>query len=296
MARPIKEGLDYFPLDCDIDQDDKIALVEAQHGIVGFGIIIKLLMKIYNNSYFYEWTEKQQLLFSKRVNVDINSINVIINDCLKWGLFNEKMYGTYKILTSKGIQRRYLEAIGRRQKVKIIENYLLLEKTDINVYKNLVIVNINEVNDNINTQSKVKESKVNKSIVNNTETTIENIIDIIQKDINPSLNSFELEMTQVWFNEWDNKEIILQAIKETALNKATSLKYTDSILRNWKSKNVNSLEDINRIKSSFSNSKGKRERVVEAPDWMKNHQQQTPKQNDEEIDPKELDKLLKSFK
>ena len=30
MARPIKEGLEYFPLDCDIDQDDKIALIEAQ--------------------------------------------------------------------------------------------------------------------------------------------------------------------------------------------------------------------------------------------------------------------------
>ena len=79
MARPIKEGLEYFPLDCDIDQDDKITLIEAQHGLIGFGIAIKLLMKIYNNSYFYEWTEKEQLLFSKRVNVNINEVNVVIN-------------------------------------------------------------------------------------------------------------------------------------------------------------------------------------------------------------------------
>mgnify|MGYP000880626385 FL=1 len=48
-------------------------------------------MKIYKNSYFYEWTEKEQLLFSKRINVDINSINVIINDCVKWGLFDNDM-------------------------------------------------------------------------------------------------------------------------------------------------------------------------------------------------------------
>jgi len=29
MARPTKTGLDYFPLDVDMDNDDKIALIEA---------------------------------------------------------------------------------------------------------------------------------------------------------------------------------------------------------------------------------------------------------------------------
>ena len=168
MGRPQKEGLDYFPLDVDIDQDDKIALIEAQHGIVGFGVVIKLFMKIYKNGYFYEWGEKEQLLFSKRVNVDINSINAIINDCLKWGLFDPHMYETYGILTSRGIQRRYFEAVSRRQNVTAIEEYCLI---DMESYSNIVYVNINGinvngnshsrvVNDNINPQSKVKESKV----------------------------------------------------------------------------------------------------------------------------------------
>lgn len=167
MARPQKNGLDYFPLDVDIDQDDKIALIEAQHGVIGFAIVIKLLMKIYKNSYFYEWTEKEQLLFSKRINVDINSINVVINDCIKWGLFDSKLLENKNILTSKGVQARYLEAVGRRTKVEIKKEYLLLDENIVNVYKNLVIVDINsnneEVSDNINPQSKVKESKEKKS-------------------------------------------------------------------------------------------------------------------------------------
>ena len=167
MARPQKTGLDYFPLDVDIDQDDKIALIEAQHGIKGFAIVIKLFMKIYKNGYFYEWTEKEQLLFSRRVNVNINEVNVIINDCIKWGLFNINLYKKYHILTSDGVQRRFLEAVGRRQKVKIDKKYLLLDDETINVYKNLVIVNINdslnEVNDDINPQSKEKKSKVKES-------------------------------------------------------------------------------------------------------------------------------------
>ena len=167
MARPQKVGVEYFPLDVDIDQDDKVAIIEAQHEIKGFGIVIKLLMHIYKNGYYYEWTEKEQLLFSKRVNVDINEVNVIINDCIKWGLFDERLFKSFKILTSRGIQKRYFEIVKRRQRVEVIKEYLLLDSDDINVYSNLVIVNINdnteEVNVIINPQSKVKESKEKKS-------------------------------------------------------------------------------------------------------------------------------------
>ncbi|WP_081911484.1 DUF4373 domain-containing protein [Clostridium culturomicium] len=145
MARPQKEGLDYFPLDVDVDQDDKVTLIEAQYGIEGFGIVIKLMMKIYKTSYFYEWTEREQLLFSKRVNVDINRVNAVINNCVKWGLFDETVYNLHKVLTSKGIQKRYLTAIGRRQTVKMIKEYLLLDDETVNAYKNLVIVNINPI-------------------------------------------------------------------------------------------------------------------------------------------------------
>ncbi|SET95344.1 protein of unknown function [Salinibacillus kushneri] len=182
MVRPIKEGLDYFPLDVDIDQDDKIVLIEATHGLEGFGVVIKLLMKIYDNSYFYQWGEKEQLLFSRKVNVDINKVNVILNDCLKWGLFSTDLYEKYEVLTSKGIQRRYLEASSRRKKVFIHEKYLLLSQSEVNVYKNLVIERINQdspqVNDSKSTQRKVKQSKGKESkAVKNENTTAIVVID-----------------------------------------------------------------------------------------------------------------------
>jgi hypothetical protein len=170
MARPQKDGLDYFPLDVDIDQDDKVQLIEAEYGIIGFAIVIKLLMKIYKEGYYYEWTEKEQLLFSKKVNVDINQVNGIINACLKWGLFDKTLYDKYKILTSKGIQRRYLEAVSRRKQIVFIKDFFLL---DVSKYQNIVFDNINQVNDDNNSinddnnpQSKVKESKEKKSKVN----------------------------------------------------------------------------------------------------------------------------------
>lgn len=58
------------------------------------------------------------MLFSKRVNVDINRVNVIINDCIKWDLFDEDLYNQYQMLTNKGIESRYLEIVKRRTKVE----------------------------------------------------------------------------------------------------------------------------------------------------------------------------------
>lgn len=166
MARPIKEGLEYFPLDVDIDKDDKLELVEAKYGITGFAVAIKLLMKIYKEGYFYPWGEREQLLFSKRVNVDINLVNDIINDCFKWKFLDADKYAHYGILTSKGIQKRYLEACQRRKRLTLIKDYILIDPSQhLNVEKTVIAyinadnADINSINDDIGTQSKVKESK-----------------------------------------------------------------------------------------------------------------------------------------
>lgn len=242
MARPQKVGVDYFPLDVDIDQDDKVAIIEAQHGIIGFGIIVKLLMHIYKNSYYYEWTEKEQILFSRRVNVDINQVNVIINDCVKWGLFDEKLFKEFKILTSRGVQKRYFEIVKRRQRVEVAKEFLLLDNVDINSYSNLVIVSINEevegVNVDINPQSKVKESKECSS------SNIEPVEEKNQNDISLIANEFEQngfgtinfavkEMIIDLLNEYST-EWIQEAIKIAVKNNKRKLSYVEGILQNWR--------------------------------------------------------------
>jgi hypothetical protein len=63
MARPKKQGLEYFPLD--VTMDDKVQLIEAKHGIIGFGILIKMYQKIYSEGYYYSWEEEQQFCRQK---------------------------------------------------------------------------------------------------------------------------------------------------------------------------------------------------------------------------------------
>ncbi len=162
MARPEKQGLDYFPLDVNID--DKVKLIEAKFGLIGFAVLVKIWQIIYENSYFIKWTERELLLYKNRINVDINLINEIINESVKWGLFDAEVYKKYLVLTSCGIQKRYLEAVRRRKNVVMESPFVLVDTSDFDNVE-VVSVDINPVNDDISTQSKVKKSKVNKSKV-----------------------------------------------------------------------------------------------------------------------------------
>jgi hypothetical protein len=163
MAAPYKSGIEYFSLDTELDR--KFDLLESSLGIIGFGVTIKLLQRIYHSSYYLKWDEEELLLFKKRVNVDINIINDVINEGLKWGLFSREMYDKYSILTSHGIQIRYIAATQRRTVVTFYQEYLLVSQEEFS-YPKGVIVNIKSVNDDNNLkkdviylQSKVKESK-----------------------------------------------------------------------------------------------------------------------------------------
>lgn len=158
MARPVKTGLEYFPLD--VNTDDKLELIEAEHGLQGFAIVIKLWQKIYSNGYFIEWNEDIELLFSRRINSEKTLINSVITSCFHRNLLEKTMYDKYGILTSTGIQRRFFNVCkqSKRSSVTAIEEYLLVftEFTDI-------ITELTRINPEISTQSKEKESKVKES-------------------------------------------------------------------------------------------------------------------------------------
>lgn len=165
MARPLKTGLDYFPLDTVFD--DKIDILEVECGLEGFAIFIKLLQKIYRNGYYYPWNGREGKLLSRVINVDINVVSSVVNVCINEDIFNKDIYEKYYILTSTGIQKRFFNAVSRRKSIDIISEYILI---DINVYINPAQTTLMStscihkprsvgINASRSTQSKVKKSK-----------------------------------------------------------------------------------------------------------------------------------------
>lgn len=129
MARPVKEGLEYFPLDTDIDQDEKMIVVIAKYGMRGFGIAIRLMMELYRNGYYYPWTEKEKYVFAMKIREEPELLSQVVTELVEWGFFDKTMYEEHEILTSKGFQTRYLVATSRRKGIVIKEEYNLTEET-----------------------------------------------------------------------------------------------------------------------------------------------------------------------
>lgn len=168
MARPAKTNLDYFPLDCNLDQ--KFQLLEAEHGIIGFGIVIRLFQTIYGEEgYYMKWDRDSLILFASKIAIDgdinykANLVSSVVDTALNRGIFSKEMYDKHKILTSKGIQERYAEALKRRQKIFLENAYLLLKlpKNEVNVAETRV--NVAETGINVNSNA-TNKSKVNNSI------------------------------------------------------------------------------------------------------------------------------------
>ena len=113
-----KSGIPYFPLD--VELDEKMELIEAEYGLTGYAVILKLLQRIYGgHGYYIHWTYEVALLFAKRIGVGGSVVSEIIEAAVKRGVFHKKIFEKYKVLTSEGIQKRYFTAIARRKEIEV---------------------------------------------------------------------------------------------------------------------------------------------------------------------------------
>lgn len=172
MARPPKKGLDYFSLDC--HSDTKLRLVEASFGLSGFAIIVKLWQRIYSEEgYYMLWSEDDGRLFALENNADYNVVSDVVNECLKRDIFDQDKFQKYSILTSTGIQKRYLMMTEKRTGTSIIDDYALLnvprkiisvEKTGVSSPKTRVSDGGKYTKESKRKEIKEKEIKGNKNI------------------------------------------------------------------------------------------------------------------------------------
>lgn len=172
MARPLKGGLDYFPLDIDFFDDPKILFVENKFGEGGELVAIKLLTWIYRNGYYAEWNDEICLLFTKKnfSSFKPSFIMAVVEELIKRGFFDESIFNSYEILTSRGLQKRWLNIIRRAKRTAEInpkydlisseETPLNSEETKVNEEDKPIITEETPLNREESTQSKVKKSKV----------------------------------------------------------------------------------------------------------------------------------------
>lgn len=116
MARPKKVGLEYFPLDCQMD--DKVEMLKAEHGLAGFATYVILLQHIYQTehgeldmSVVFRWKT-----LGKQLDMPVESLEQLLATMFAVGLFDKKAFDERQVLTSNGIQKRRKRVAGLREK------------------------------------------------------------------------------------------------------------------------------------------------------------------------------------
>lgn len=172
MGRPIKSGLDYFPLDTYFFEDNKVRFISAKFGHKGEIILIKLLMDIYrDNGYFMLFDEDNALLFANSAGktLSISLVNDVVRESVKRGLFDKAIFDKFNVLTSRGIQRRYIKACGdsKRINTKILPEFDLLRINSRNTPEETRLTpEETRLTHGESTQKKRKEKKEEESSLN----------------------------------------------------------------------------------------------------------------------------------
>lgn len=133
MARPIKDGVLYFPKDTDFYYDDKIRILRAEFGAKGMYLLDYLLCDLYGkNGYFMKWDKNKCLLVSDGASCGCSPefVSEFVHRCVACSFFDERVFLVFGVLTSAGIQRRYIRMFNSREKVHINKEYWLLDKTN----------------------------------------------------------------------------------------------------------------------------------------------------------------------
>ncbi len=188
MARPIKDGVDYFPMNTDFYNDDKVRLLRAEFGAKGMYILSFLLCEVYRtNGYFIKWDKNKCFLVSDGAGCGCSPeyISEFISGCLRCSFFDERVFNVFGVLTSAGIQRRYIRMFNSRDEIRIYEEYWLLDvndKKDVtdSILNKLTFIKVNctenpdkitenpdKITENPQKENKEKDTKVSQSKTKN---------------------------------------------------------------------------------------------------------------------------------
>ncbi len=242
MARPTKQGLDYFPLDVGFLRDIKTRRIMKAFGTQSIPVLISLLGSIYRDEgYYMQWDNDMPFLIADEVGISEGAVTETVEKAVQVDFFNSVIWKQHAILTSAGIQRRFFEAVSRRNEVRVRRDILLI---DISAYKNLVNVDNNSVNVSNNPinvdrneQSKGKESKEKKSIYTPArETSMPALSEAVKDEctktcggIGPAQYEELTELVNI-----HGEARVVEAMKIARRRGQRRLAYVAGILRNWR--------------------------------------------------------------
>ena len=257
MARPLKDGVDYFPKDTDFYGDDKVRLLRAEFQSKGMYLLDYLLCDLYGkNGYFIRWGKDKCYLVSDGAGCGCapNFVEEFVNRCVACSFFDERVYNVFGVLTSSGIQRRYIRMFNSRPDIPMIKEYWLLDvndKKDVpkGALDKLTFKSIKSTDNpdksTDNPQNKIDESKD----IYMDDGTLREVAQSFEMTFGKTIGGLDrtiiLELVQRY-----PKELIIEAIRVAKANNAASAKYIRSILLRLEEQGITTMSQYMASKQS----------------------------------------------
>ena len=120
MARPYKEGLDYFSHDTDAASDEKIEALRSLYGNDGYAFYFILLERIYRSAaQELDLSAEETLqILAHKVGVSPQKFRQMLTTALNWGCFDADLYAAKARLSSHGIKKRSAVVLDKREKMR----------------------------------------------------------------------------------------------------------------------------------------------------------------------------------
>ncbi|MDR0891326.1 MAG: DUF4373 domain-containing protein [Mediterranea sp.] len=133
MARAIKQGLDYFPLEANFAINPTVLQIKKEHGDATVDILIQVLSFIYTGEGYYV---KADQTFCRKLAVtlyqtDAATVESVVRQAVELEMFDARLYAEQGILTSVEIQQQFLFSSRRRRNVVLETGICLLTQEQI---------------------------------------------------------------------------------------------------------------------------------------------------------------------
>lgn len=273
MARPVKEGLDYFPFDVDFATNEKTEAITGEFGPKGVLIFIYLLAAIYRKGYYLEWTELAKNQLVNRVSGATGElVGLVVKRLTEYGTFNKDLFLSDNVLTSQRIQETFTDATKRRKSQKPTLYWINADNNSSS----------NGVNADINTQSKVKESKVNKNKTDSqADVRLHENARLLWQNVWGFPNAIATQDLEEWIGNFGD-DLVCWVIKYAA-RKDVKAKgadrylakvfdgYTERKIKTVEQAEAESKKHEETARANYTGPQryGKPERVDKEPDWLK---------------------------
>lgn len=176
MARPIKTGLAYFPLDTDFFTNKKINNLRRAHGSIGVLTYLNLLCRVYSNGYYYRFDDINELamdiaeeIANSQIRATATRVTETINYLVGRGILDEGLF-KQGIISGEALQEQYVMiAYKAKRKIEmgvhsLVDAWEVVSKNKVFSEETIVCSEETQVSSEFGTQSKSKSKSKREDI------------------------------------------------------------------------------------------------------------------------------------